>query len=249
MEADKHALQDRPMKHPLPALSRQYQDALRKHLSRGPKSPLEPAQRLGRQAATRGLETLDLARIHKAALSEVMPPDASHRVRARLARQAGRFFYEVITPIERAHRAGVASASRLQRKNKTLARRTAQLVAASLQLQNGIARRKAAEKALRTEARQYTKRLRESHHLQTRLQNLVHQILSSQEEDRKKISRDLRDDIAQTLLGINIRLLTLQNSAVERSRSFAKEIAGTQRVVEKSAKTIHRFARKVERSR
>ena len=45
------------------------------------------------------------------------------------------------------------------------------------------------------------------------LRRLTHQILSAQEAERKKISHELRDEIAQTLLGINVRLLTLKRAA------------------------------------
>jgi len=72
---------------------------------------------------------------------------------------------------------------------------------------------------------------------------LTHEILSAQENGRKKISRDLRDEIAQTLLGINVRLLTLKKGATARNEGLAKEIASTQRLVKRSVKTINRFAR------
>ena len=75
------------------------------------------------------------------------------------------------------------------------------------------------------------------------MQQLIHQILSAQENERKKISHDLQDEIAQTLLGINVRLLALKKGAAVRPQGFAKEIAGTQRMVEKSVKSIDRFAR------
>ena len=53
--------------------SRRYQAALRQHLKQGPASRLQPALRLGRQAAALGLETLDVARIHEGALAALEP--------------------------------------------------------------------------------------------------------------------------------------------------------------------------------
>jgi len=44
-------------------------------------------------------------------------------------------------------------------------------------------------------------------------------------------------------LGINVRLLTLKQEATDRTNSFKKEIASTQRLVENSVKTIQRFTR------
>src|ERR1043166_2587475 len=230
------------MKRPWLALSRKYQAALQKHLQQGPKSRLHPAHPLGQQAVTLGLETLDLARIHKTALNEVMQPGESTAARNRMVQRAGVFFTEAITPIEKTHRAGLESAAHLKQQNKALAQRTAQLAAANRHLKRGIIQRKTAEAALRKSGKHYAKLLRESHHLQKHLQHLTHQILSAQENERTKISHDLHDEIAQTLLGINVRLLTLRKGATARNADLAKEIAATQRLVEKSVKTINRFA-------
>jgi two-component system, NarL family, sensor histidine kinase DegS len=230
------------MNRQLVALSRRYQAALQRHLQQGPNSRA-PAHRLGQQAVTLGLETLDLARIHKTALTALVLPADSSATRNRMVERAGIFFTEAITPIEKTHRAGVETALVLNRRNRTLNRRTAQLAAANRHLRQGIVRRKAAEQALKTRGQHYAKLLEESRHLQKHLQRLTHRILSAQENDRKKISRELRDEIAQTLLGINVRLLTLKKGATARNEGLAKEIASTQRLVKKSVKTISRFAR------
>src|SRR5204862_4762194 len=108
------------MKGKLLALSRRYQAALQKHLQQGPKSRVQPAIRLGQQAVTLGLETLDLARIHKTALTELVLPGESSAARDGMVKRAGIFFTEAITPIEKTHRAGIESAAHLNRQNKTL---------------------------------------------------------------------------------------------------------------------------------
>ena len=231
------------MKHQWLALSHRYQAALQRHLQRGPKSRVEPAHRLGEQAVTLGLETLDVAQIHKAAMNQAMSRATSAAAREQLIRQAGNFFTEVLTPIEKTHRAGMQSAAHLGRKNKALEQRTAQLAAANRNLRRGVTQRKTAEAALRKSGRHYAKLLRESQQLQKHLQSLTHQILSAHETQRKEISRDLQEEIAQTLLGINVRLLTLKKGAAARNEVLAKEIASTQRLVEKSVKTINRFVR------
>lgn len=203
---------------------------------------MQSAHRLGRETLSLGLETLDLARIHKAAMTALVPQSDSPADRDRKVERAGIFFSEAIIPIEKTHRASMVSAARLNRKTQALARRTAQLAAANHHLRQGIVRRKAAEEALVVREQHYATLLKESHQLQKHLQHLTHQILSAQEDERKKISNDLRNEIAQTLLGINIRLLTLRKGATTRNKSLAKEIASTQGVVKKSVKTINRFA-------
>jgi signal transduction histidine kinase len=85
--------------------------------------------------------------------------------------------------------------------------------------------------------------LEESRRLQKHLQHLTHQILAAHENKRKQISHELQDEIAQTLLGINVRMLTLKREAAAGTERFEKDIASTQRLVDKSVKAIKRFAR------
>ena len=85
--------------------------------------------------------------------------------------------------------------------------------------------------------------MEESLALQEHLRRLTHQILTAQEAERKKISHELRDEIAQTLLGINVRLLTLKKAAKGKTGSLKKEIANTQRLVRESVQSINQFAR------
>jgi signal transduction histidine kinase len=85
--------------------------------------------------------------------------------------------------------------------------------------------------------------LKESRRLQKHLRHLTHRILSAQEQQRTKVSRELHDEIAQTLLGINVRLLALKQEAVINTKGLKKEIANTQRLVEDSVRTMSRFDR------
>ena len=68
-------------------------------------------------------------------------------------------------------------------------------------------------------------------------------MLVEHEDERKIISRELQDEIAQTLLGINVRLLSLQQEARSNSRGLKKGIASTQRLVAKSVRSVGRAAR------
>jgi signal transduction histidine kinase len=75
------------------------------------------------------------------------------------------------------------------------------------------------------------------------LQQLARRILSAEEDKRKKISHELQDEIAQTLLGIHVRLLTVEKAADRGAKSLQKKIAHTKRLVDMSVRTIKRFAR------
>jgi signal transduction histidine kinase len=74
---------------------------------------------------------------------------------------------------------------------------------------------------------------------------LSRQILSAQEDERKKISRELHDVIAQTLTGINVRLAALKKEAAINTKGLDRNIARTQRLVEKSVNIVHQFAREL----
>jgi hypothetical protein len=58
----------------------------------------------------------------------------------------------------------------------------------------------------------------------------------------KQISRELQNRIAQTLLGIHVRLLGLKQGARVNAQGLKNEIAGTQRLVVESARSMRRIA-------
>ena len=220
-------------------LTRQYVKALREHLKIGPQADLQPALRLGRQAAALGLETLDLARIHEQALATL----ELSQTKSALTRLAAIFFTEANTPIEETHRAARQTRSHLTKVMATLEKRTAELANSNRRLQNGAIRRKAMEDDFARRGQNHRKCLEESLELQNRLRQLTHQVLLAQENDRKKISLQLQDEIAQTLLGINVRLLTLKQEARNNTNGFRSEIASTQRLVVKSAREVRQAGR------
>jgi signal transduction histidine kinase len=227
------------MKHDLIRLSQRYATALRKHLKLGPRGNLQSARGLGRRAVALGLETLDIARIHEIAVTAMK---ASSR-RNGIARRSEIFFNETITPIVETHHAARQSKTELIRLNQALNRRTVELAVTNRQLQRGITRRKSVEAVLKKSGEHYTRLLNESLRLQEGLRQLTHRVLAAQENERKSISRELHDEIAQTLLGINVRLLSLKQEARSNTKGLRNEIASTQRLVVKSAKSVRRVAR------
>jgi signal transduction histidine kinase len=231
------------MKQKLTRLSRRYTSALRKHLKEGPKASLQPAQGLGQQAVSLGLDTLDVAKIHEGALANL---EASSTA-GRNHRAGGEFSLpRPSAPIEKTHQAALKAKTHLLQVHKRLDRRTMDLAARNRSLKQGIVQRKDVESALRKSSDHSKKLLEESQLLQQHLQHLAHQIMSAQENNRRKISQDLRDEIAQTLLGINVRLMALKKDAGANTESLQKEIAITRRIVDKSMKSIRRFAHEVD---
>jgi signal transduction histidine kinase len=223
-------------------LSHRYVAVLRNHLKQGPRATLEPALALGRQAVTLGLETLDLARIHEKALVTLEAASSKNGI----VKQAKIFFMEAITPIMEMHRTARQNKVHLSRLEETLGRRTEELAATNRQLQRGVIRRKVMEDAAKKSGRHHQECLEESLALQKSLRQLTHRVLTAHEDERKDISRELQDEIGQTLLGINVRLLSLKQEARNNTKGLKKEIASTQRLVAKSAMSVRRVAREFD---
>lgn len=185
-----------------------------------------------------GMETLDVARIHVGALATLESLGRGEGILKR----AEVFFTEAITPIEETHRAAMRTSRHVKQLSATLDRRTSGLTASKRRLKLRIAQRRSAEEALKRSGKHYATLLQESRHLQERLRRLTRRIFSAQEHERTRVSRELHDEIAQTLLGINVRLLTLGTGAGTNARGLKKEVASTQRLVEKSARLMARYA-------
>jgi signal transduction histidine kinase len=229
------------MKQNVILLSEQYNDALQKYLASGASADLSTALVLGRQAIALKLETLELARIHEQALTTMKPSQN----KSDTTKRAENFFNKANTPIVEVHDVMQQSKSQVNRLQETLGQRTEELAATNRQLQRGVVRRKVMENAAQKNGQHYKKCLEESLELQKRLRQLTHRVLVAQEDERKSISLELQDEIAQTLLGINVRLLSLKQEARINHRGLKSEIVSTQRLLVKSVKSVRRVAREL----
>ncbi len=225
--------------------SRRYQAKLLAYLKRGPGARLQPARGLGEEALAAGLRALDMAKLHEQILVNRVLPGRAPAARATLIKEAGAFFTEAIIPIEKVRPGARQAAERLNQIVETLSQRTVALAASNRDLHQEIIQRKAVEAALKKSERHFAQLLAQSHHLQEQLRRLSRQILSAQEEERKEISRELHDVIAQTLTGINVRLAALKKEAAHNTQGLNRNIARTQRLVEKSVDIVHQFARQL----
>ena len=225
--------------------SRRYQAGLQAYLKQRSAAHLQRAHGMGQQALAAGLRMLDIAKLHEQILVTRILPGCPAGKRAMLIRQAGTFFTEAITPIEDIHHGARDAAVELNQIVEILSRRTVELAASNLELEQEIVQRKAVEAALKKSEHHYGELLKQSDRLQGQLRHLSRQILVAQEEERREISRELHDVIAQTLTGINVRLAALAREAATNTKGLDRNIARTQRLVEKSVDIVHQFAREL----
>ncbi len=229
------------MFHRNPKLFIAYRTALRFYLRALPPHDVSQAGKLGIRALKCGLETLDLARLHEEVLIDILSTDSPVH-HAELIRLAGSFFAEAIMPIEGSHRVAREKNIQIQAAMNELRKRSQELVAKNKELKKEILHRIRMEVALKASEATTSKLLKESLHFQDELRSLSRNHFQMQEEDRKIISRELHDVVAQTLTGINIRLTALALQTHANSREILKNIAITQRHVEQSVDVVHRFA-------
>jgi len=233
------------MKKTSPGLSQRYLAALRAHLAARRPGGAAVARGLGSNVISAGLDTLDLARMHEQALVALAPSHDFADARNGLIRRAGDFFAAALTPLERGHRATRESLRQAQRRTASLHLHRASLAKGNRKLKTEIRRRRAGEAAVQRGKERYHLLFVQSQFMQKKLRHLARQILSVQEDERREISRELHDEVVQTLVGINVELAALGKGASLGLRALKAKIARTQRLVEKSVNAVHAFAREL----
>lgn len=219
----------------LTRFSKRYMMALQNYLLHPEEVFLQLAYELGRQAVAEGIGLLNLFRIHTAAAKRSAHEDAAKADAAEV------FFMEAISPFEATHRGFRETNSRLAELNATLAKRNNELAAINFELNREIEERKRTEEALRQSKEHYRILFNDARVMQENLRHLSNRVMHIQEEERKRISRELHDEVGQALTAVNVHL-----AMAGKSRDNAPEqIAEARKLVEQTMGTVHRFAREL----
>jgi signal transduction histidine kinase len=199
----------------------QYQAALLRHLNgRSRKRPSSrPARLLGGSAFEAGVNVQGLVRMHDKVLSAIAARIQVNRPAVPGQPSSGAvFLLEALMTLEE------------------------QILQTH---QSACEELEAGESQLAKKSARFSKQLAESRRQQKQSQQLAHQILLAQEEERREISRELHDEVAQILAGINVRLAALRETGSISHKNLEKSIAQTQQMIEASVIVVHRYARKL----
>ena len=232
------------VKRKLTIVAQAYLSALREYLLLGSRVSLQPALELGCRAFVLGLQPSELSGMHHRALAKLKLPAGA----AISVKRAGRFLKDALIPLVKLNHTGCQGKERIKHLNRSLNQKTAQLNTTKSQLQEGIAKREILEMELSIKTNLLGTLLRESLELQDGLRKLTHGAFTAQEKERRRLSRELRNNIAQTLLGLNVRLINLKHEAKHKVHALKHRITATQRVVAGSVKTMRQLARKNQHS-
>jgi PAS domain S-box-containing protein len=130
-----------------------------------------------------------------------------------------------------------------RKEEEATQRRLAVLTALNRKMERDITRRQAVEDALTASQNSTAELLKKSRLLEIEQRHLSRLLLTAQEEERKRISRELHDVIAQSLAIVNYRLSGLQSKSFSLPEELQQKILAAQTSVEQAVDTVHRFAR------
>lgn len=226
-----------------PELPVAYTAALRVYLAQGGATERRAAAQLGEAALAAGCVPAVLARLHARSCRELAPTADFADPRTR--RRGGLFLAAALRPMGRVQRRQARVLQGLRRQADGGREQRARLAASNRELKRELAQGKAAAAAVKRGEARYQVLFVRSQFMQRELRHLARQILTAQEDERRKISRELHDEVVQTLVGISVDLAALGRSAALGQRALRAKIAHTQRLVAKSVDAVHRFAREL----
>jgi signal transduction histidine kinase len=226
------------MKGPLGSLPLAYRKALAEHLANPGDATLQQALQIGRAALAEGLGLADIIRMHHEALGGLpAKPVRTAAARARLSTALDSFLLEALLPFGGAERKGDLML-------ETRFGHVEQLALRNGELEDEIAECKRAEAATLASKDHYFALYQNARAMEANLRDLAAQVLAVQEEERKRISRELHDEIGQALAAVEVSIAMLQKQAGPNP-TFQENVAEAKRLLERTMETVHNFAREL----
>lgn len=228
------------------ALSRRYAAALSRHLEGDAGEGMETASELGGDGAAAGISIIDIARIHEEALALVTRADSW--LAGDAVRRAQEFFIAVLKPMATSAvqpPAQTASATQITNRLKVS---NADLQASERKARKHTRLRRSSEEVLRQKRVRLVQALKESHALEGDLRRLARRTLAALERERAEFSQLLQDEVAQSLIGIRLRLARIEEKRTSEAEKLLGDITDAGGLVEASSQkmrdAIHRLGGK-----
>jgi signal transduction histidine kinase len=219
-----------------------YAKALRDGLATASEEALHAVYEMGRKASAEGVGVLEVAKAHHQAMISILPELQSRGGASDHAGHLESYLMEALSPFEAQHRGFQEANNQLRKLNEALQDRAKELAGINRDLHLEISKRQASEKALRKSKEHYRDLFNEATSMQEKLRELSSKILNAQEAERRRISRELHDEVGQALTAISVNLQLLKNRAGELGPRAASAIMETQKLLEGTMDNVHRFS-------
>ncbi|MFO7938021.1 MAG: hypothetical protein R6V06_10520 [Kiritimatiellia bacterium] len=218
--------------------TQRYQSALEYYIRQESAENLQAALDLGKEADALGFSTLDLAMIHGRCLTALMPDDISDVDRNRWIERADSFFTKTLTPIENTHGSSMKAAAHIHELTQELNTRVADLRASTALLDQNYAKRRSVEEAVDLSEKKRKNLDRDSRKLTNLLRRKTHEVLMTQEKKNSEASLHLQNDVAQSLLALDLKLLALKASDKANAKKKIKELDDAQQIMRRLLQRI-----------
>lgn len=178
--------------------------------------------------------------LHESLVLTCVKKCTTRAARLLMHKRAAAFFTQAIEWIDASKRGNKHTT--LTKAIEVLSMRSASSALSQQNLEQTLAEKQKDFLHLQKSQAHHEQLLKKSENQQSQLRRLSRQLLSAQEDERLKISRELHDVIGQTLASINIKLATLKLQSSANAKNLIRNINSTQRLVQKSVLIIHQFA-------
>lgn len=108
-----------------------------------------------------------------------------------------------------------------------------------------VTERRRVEQALRESKEHYFQLFQQARRMEENLRLLSSKVLGAQEEERARISRELHDEVGQTLTAVNMNLSELRARLAGSNEVLAARLKDSQQLLAALMETVHRFAREL----
>ncbi len=218
-----------------PLFDAEYRRALGEYLEHRDEDRLGVACELGYAAMRRGMGVFDLVRLHEDSWPQAAGASGSRYGAAQQFLAAREFLMDALSPFDAALRRLPATQARVGDLELALARRGQELAGL-------IAGQLEQHAALRCAKARTVKLCQQVRTLKSAVLSYPEKLVQVHEAERKRVSRELHDDVGQLLVALNVSLAILKKEA-DLANGFHRHVETAQALVAQSMESVHRVCR------